>query len=98
MALTRPIPQETRDQLDALPEYHRCNIAPHENCSSRIQWHHHFTYGGKRTNDPFRIIAICDYVHDHMTAAVRRKLDAIMMARVTDTIRAKYPRAIWPKV
>lgn len=95
MVLTRPIPQDTRDQLNALPEYHRCNV-PDANCSGNIQWHHHATYQGKRIDDAFGIIAICDYHHDHLTAPVHHKLDAIMMGRVDDTIRAKYPKKIWP--
>jgi hypothetical protein len=96
MALTRPIPQDTRNQLSTFPEYARCNVAD-VNCLGRIQWHHHFVYAGKRTDDPFGIIAICAYHHDHLIALVRRKLDAIMMARVTDEIRVKYHKAVWPK-
>ena|ERR1700730_580339 len=97
MALTRPISQDIRDQFDALPTYHHCNV-PDKNCSGYIEWHHYFVYAGKRTDDPFGIIAICDYHHDHMTARTRRKLDAIMIGRVTEEIRVKYPRAVWPRV
>ena len=95
MALTRPIPQDTRNQLSMFPEYARCNV-PDENCSIPIQWHHHFVYAGKRTDDPFGIVAICTYHRDHMTGQIRRRLDAIMITRVDETIRAKYPKKIWP--
>jgi len=94
--LRRPIPEHIRAQLDADPEYHRCALSGIGYCDGRIQWHHYLKVAGRRTDDPEGIIALCEHHHDKESLH-KADLDRILMSRVTPELRAKYPRAIWPR-
>lgn len=94
--MTRPIPEDIRAKLDADPEYHRCALRNLGMCEGRIQWHHHLKVAGKRTDDPEGIFALCEW-HHNKESLYKADLDRTMMRRITPALRAKYPRAVWPR-
>ena len=75
--------------------YSRCCIADSE-CSGVIQWHHHFNYAGKRTDDTFGILPVCEFHHRHESRHdIKEKLDAITKSRMTEEDKLKYPKKVW---
>jgi hypothetical protein len=96
-SMTCPIPKKLRDEMDADPWYHRCCLR-HDDCAGRIQFHHHFTYAGKRQNVKFGILPVCGWLHERVSKPdVKRALDRIMEARATDEDRKRYERYPWSK-
>jgi hypothetical protein len=45
--------------------YHCADISLFDECEGRLQWHHAFTYAGKRVNELWAIIPLCEEHHKH---------------------------------
>lgn len=95
MSLTSKIPVEIREQLAADPWMSHCLVA-HE-CSGRIEWHHCWTYRGRRVNELYTIQPLCSRHHREMkkntvaicTIAMRTR---IVQFKAENTFKAKYPK------
>ena len=90
------IPDDMRAQLADDPFMERC---AHEDieCEGRIEWHHAFTYAGKRVNELWSILPLCRYHHDK-AAQIANFLQIIMHARMyqfdaIDDFKEKYPKS-----
>src|SRR5581483_10401830 len=70
-SLRSPIPKEIRDQLSKDIWRKECKIYDGK-CDGRIQWHHAFTYAGKRINEMWSIIPLCKYHHDYVSRYTER--------------------------
>lgn len=71
----------------------RCTIAGDEH-EGRIEWHHAFTYAGKRQNEPWSIIPLCKKHHKE-EARLRPLIKVAMIARAGIIhILTAYPRAV----
>lgn len=57
------IPKKLRAELAADPEYKRCSLEGHGDCSGRITWEHAILYAGRRINERWAIIPICERHH-----------------------------------
>ncbi len=80
VALRMPIPAEMREQLANDPFMSRCILEPLF-CDGRIQWHHAFNYAGKRQNELWAILPMCELHHreeykykDAQIAAMTRRI------------------------
>lgn len=81
MSLTRPIPKTVRDQLADDPYMRACCCAD-ANCRGGIQWHHHHTSRGSRTDDPWGILPSCDWHHSHaFLRKVKKRMNEEMQYR-----------------
>ena|SRR3990167_1928998 len=93
-----PIPKKVRDLLNDDLYMSRC-ARESTFCSGRIEWHHAFTYGGRRQNEPWCLIPLC-HVH-HSTAGYKTSVPIInkqIRARIKhfkaeSDFRAEYPRS-----
>lgn len=93
MGLTRPIPKEIRDKFSQDIFYTRCCIADSE-CKGHIQWHHNFTYAGKRTDDEEGILPACVYHHSKASvSAIKERFDWVMLSRGLGVLNEKYTKA-----
>ena len=93
--MTCPIPPKMRQEMNNNPWYHQCCIV-HPECSGRIQWHHNLIYAGKRQNEQFGILPVCEWIHERATRRdIKEQLNAIMVSRMTDADRKKYDHRKW---
>jgi len=91
-SMTRPIPAEQRDEMSQDPFYQKCCVAD-ENCSGVIQFHHNFTWQGKRTDHKFGILPVCEY-HHRIEASIKDKLDWVMLNRMSDSELKQFSKAV----
>ena len=92
MGMTRPIPQAIRDKFNADPWYKKCCIAD-SHCDGHIQFHHNFTYAGKRTDDPEGILPACVYHHSKASVTdIKERFDLVMYLRGAIQLSVKYPK------
>ena len=98
MSLRSPIPKAVRELLSNDPYMARCAIEAWT-CKGRIEWHHAFTYAGKRQNEPWCLIPLCHYHHGIAGhKAYKPLIDAKIRARIAhfkveSDFREKYPRS-----
>ena len=93
MSLTRPIPLHIRQKFNADPWYAKCCIADAQ-CSGRIEFHHNFTFAGKRTDDEEGILPACSYHHSKAdTTLIKERFDWVMLSRSLTTLDQKYARS-----
>lgn len=96
VAMRSPIPPAIREELSNDPFMARC-IIEGEECNGRIEWHHAFTYSGKRQNELWSILPMC-HAH-HMTEhRYKTKIVDVLIARIAHfaadaDFRAKYPKS-----
>lgn len=92
-----PIPEHVRDVLANDVFMHSCclyGFSPY--CEGAIQWHHNFRPAGKRVNEVYSLLPLCEK-HHREEAKYRTQLNVIMLARAKQfgiDIRKKYPKAI----
>lgn len=91
MSMTKPIPKEIREKLAQDPFMSTCCIADHT-CEGRIEWNHHFQFGGRRMNEPWGLLPMCSS-HHRREAQFRDRLDIIMCSRATEEELAPYCKA-----
>jgi hypothetical protein len=93
MSLTRPVPKKVKEQLSEDPFMLSCCLASTEhNCEGRIQWHHHLKYGGKRQDEPWGILPVCE-LHHRLEAQFKNELDKLMVWRATEEQLKPYCKA-----
>jgi hypothetical protein len=95
VAMRSPIPAAIREELSQDPFMSRCILEPLF-CSGRIQWHH-WSYAGKRVNELFSIVPLCEE-HHRKEAQYRDAIDAAVRNRVVhfhaeEDFRRKFPKS-----
>lgn len=91
--LTRPIPQKQRAEMSEDKFYKSC-VLENEDCEGQIEWHHHFKYAGKRTDDKFGILPLCHF-HHKQESKYTFILNNICKSRMTEKDKQKYSRKVW---
>ena len=93
-----PIPKEVRELLSDDPYMVICALEDFD-CQGRIEWHHAFTYAGKRRNELWSIIPLCHHHHaiesvlkEKINDAVRERIEKIDDF-VRSDFRKKYPKS-----
>lgn len=89
------IPTKLREQMADNPWYSRCAVCGASKearkyleargelkCEGRIEWHHHFTWAGKRAQEEFGIIPLCSHHHAKISK-IGAVVDWIMACRMT---------------
>lgn len=96
MVMRSKIPNSIREQLMDDKYMSVCTI---ENgmCEGRIEWHHAFTYAGKRQNELWAIIPLCHNHHIHegkIRWVIKNRLrDRIKHFHAEEEFAQKYPRS-----
>ena len=96
VAMRMPIPAALREDLSNDPYMKTC-IIDNFYCRGRIEWHHNFTWAGKRQNELWSILPLCTEHHAH-AAAYKGILDRAMIERIhhfhaEEEFRTKYPKS-----
>ena len=91
--LIRPIPERQRIEMSEDPFYKKC-VLKNEDCKGRIEFHHHFKYAGKRTDDKFGILPLCHF-HHLGESKYSRILNEVCKSRMTEEDKKKYDRKVW---
>jgi hypothetical protein len=95
MAMRSKIPSDIREQLANDPYMDECDVGV--DCDGRLEWHHAFTYAGRRRNELWAIIPLCHYHHVNESKARKlieqRVRDRIAHFHAEATFREKYPRS-----
>jgi len=98
MALTKPIPKQLRDEMEADQFYQRCCATGVKGGPGiKIDWHHNFTsyqHGNKgRLNEKWCILPLLDTVHRKAdTREVKEYLDWIMLNRADNATLKKWSK------
>lgn len=94
-SLTSPIPPKLRAEMDADPYYHRCAVTGTKRGPyAKVEWHHAFTYAGKRVNEKWCIIPILKRIHDRANVhEVKEFIDWLILNRADDETLRKYSKA-----
>ena len=90
------IPTEMRETLSADPWMGKCIIYD-ARCDGENEWQHAFTYAGKRRNEYWAILPMCNF-HHRREASYRLEQYAAMVERIhhfaaEKDFRDKYPRS-----
>lgn len=85
------IPDDVRKQLQDEPDV--CARLSDE-CSGRITWEHALYYAGRKIQDRFAIIKLCEYHHlgSGLVKSINQQLAG---ARASEEDMKKYPRLNW---
>lgn len=91
-----PIPKEIRDLLADDPFMTHC-VVGHE-CEGRVEWNHALIYGGKRQNERYAIIPVCNKHHRAMSKSTKAICDMAMRTRIKyfkaeEEFSRKFPRS-----
>lgn len=85
------IPEATRHQLEQDIFMQRCVIGG--NCEGQIQWHHNLIYGGKRKNEWWSILPVCEKHHKE-ESKYKKELNIAMCKRAPIDELIKYSKVI----
>lgn len=91
MPMRKPIPAYLRSKLAQDKFMSQCCVMD-ETCWGRIEWNHHFQYAGRRMNEPWGILPMCQS-HHIREAQFRDELDRIMVSRATEDELAPFCKA-----
>lgn len=96
MSLTMPIAKKLRDEMEADPFYHYCCLLHIKRSSyTKIEWHHNFTWAGKRLNEKWCILPLEKSMHARAGERwIKEKLDRIMLNRADEATLRKYSKAV----
>lgn len=77
----------------------RCIIAGKDECDGRIEWHHAFSYGGKRVDEIWSLLPACTK-HHREEAQWRDRIHFWLKQRINHfgawiEVGLKYPKAVW---
>ena len=91
------IPKKTREELASKPQI--CARLG-EDCDGKITWEHALIYAGRKVQDAFAIIFLCEYHHGvnkHQDEAGLNKRENIRIAlsQATPQDLARYPKNTW---
>lgn len=93
-----PIPKAIRDELAQDPWMKTCSLSGYNFfCKGKIQWHHSMTYAGKRVNEIYAILPVCEAHHDKQ-AELRQPQEHLMRTRIKEfnaeaDFKRKFPRS-----
>ena len=97
--LRSKIPDVIREQLSEDPYMQVCLFCEDLTCNGQIEWHHAFTYAGKRRNELWSLIPLCHH-HHSIESVLREKIDEAVRQRIDhfdDFVRSdfyrKYPKS-----
>lgn len=90
--MTKPIPPKQRKKMAEDLFYWSCCVAD-DQCSGNIQWHHNHTWQGKRTNEVFGILPVCEY-HHRIESSIKDRLDWVMLNRMSDIELKTFSKAV----
>lgn len=78
------------------PFYKRCCVTGvGQSAYSKIEWHHNFTWMGKRLNEKWCILPVLKEIHDkEKQKDIKETLDRIMLNRADDETLKKYSKAV----
>ena len=81
----RKISSATREQLENEPRMKVCALKGYDHsCSQKIDYHHNLIYGGKQSDIPETIIAICSEAHKIADRKdVKERLEWIMLNQMS---------------
>lgn len=95
MSLTSPIPKALRAEMEADPFYAKCCVTGIPKTQARIEWHHAFTWGGKRVNQKWCIVPleqeIHRRVHEKWIAVI---VERIILNRASEQTLRRYSKAV----
>lgn len=96
MSLTKPIPKKLRDEMDADPFYEFCCVTGiRKSAGVKIEWHHAFTFAGKRVNEKWCILPVSVNTHRQAgTSHVKELLDWVMFNRADEDTLRRYSKAV----
>jgi len=100
MSLAKRLPESVRLAIDRDPYYRYC-ARDSEDCAGRITMEHAVTYAGKRINELWAIIPLCERHHGlgewFMNGSLlnKRKNMLIALRRAPECARRKYPKLPW---
>ena len=90
-SMTCKIPEKMKQEIEESGLNKVCCIKD-DTCKGVIQWHHAFTYAGKRQNGLWCIVGICES-HHKREAQFREKINKIIASRTTlDYLLKNYPK------
>ena len=89
------IPPAIREQLAEDPYMKSC-ILEGEECLGRIEWNHAFTYGGKRQNELWSLLPMCNF-HHRVEAMYRIDIQLALLKRIRHFNALEYFRRKYPK-
>lgn len=92
-SMQKPIPPAIREKLAQDPFMTHCLIAYEGNCEGRVQWHHNLIYGGKRMNDWWSILPVCEK-HHRKESKYKDTLNLVMCDRAPFDELLKYSKVI----
>lgn len=92
----RPIPPKLREYIASLPRMTSCERRE-GTCTGRITWEHTFMYQGRQINEPWAIIALCEY-HHLGPGLDKEKNHWISLGYATEEDLKKYPRVDWEQM
>lgn len=94
MSLTKPIPKKMREELAEDPFMSGCCLSKYsDGCGGHIQWHHHLKYAGKRVNEKWCILPVCEW-HHKKESLFKKHLDREMVGRATEEELKPYCKAV----
>lgn len=82
-----------REELSDDPFMQKCCLSIYHTCKGRIQWHHHLKFAGKRVNEKWCILPVCELAHK-LEAIYKSELDYVMCKRATFDELKPYSKAI----
>lgn len=90
----RPLSEKLRLDFTADPNYAFCALRDGQ-CSSKVEWHHVFTYAGRQINERWAIVPACQYHHRNVSK-YGDCFKLVALLRATDEELAKYPKFDFP--
>ena len=97
-----PIPLKQREEMSQDPFYQFCLRVQEGKCSGRITWEHALIYAGKKMQDKFAIVPLCEYHHSigkhHEDGDLQKDYGQwVAISRMTPEDYLNYPKRNWKK-
>jgi len=86
------IPEQIKQEIADSKLNEKCCLWNFD-CSGRIQWHHNLIHKGKRVNEPWAILGVCEW-HHQRESTYKNELNWIMLNRATDEQLQEYSKAV----
>lgn len=98
-SMTKRIPDDHKEIINTHPYFKKCFRWMEGNCDGRVTIDHALTYAGKRINELFAYVPVCEYHHGLLGPGGlnKRMNEQEALRRATKEDLAKYPKATWRK-
>ena len=96
--MNRKLTKEAQRAIETDPFFQKCARADEGNCGGKITIEHAIQYAGKRIDDTWSLIPLCEYHHslgewfNSGGGLDKEKNRQIALSRAPQEARAKYPR------